>query len=119
MLNKDYKIPDCGKPSIFVGERQSSAKKSSISGVINKSLHKLRGLVTTASDALLVCRLDAQFLDADLVCFLALCGIPFCTLLAKPLMPPFIPYPDVDIYLPQCPSGYRFTKVDYEAYLNC
>ena len=25
MLDKDYKIPDCGKPSIFVGERQSSA----------------------------------------------------------------------------------------------
>ena len=50
MLDKDYKIPDCGKPSIFVGERQSSAlvllKKSLRSRVINESLHKLRGLVT-------------------------------------------------------------------------
>ena len=75
--------------------------------------------VTTASDALLVCRLDAQFLDADLARFLALRGIPFRTLLAKPLMPRFIPYPDVDICLPQRPAGYRFTKADYEAYLNC
>ena len=75
--------------------------------------------VTTASDALLVCQLDAQFFDADLARFLALCGIPFCTLLAKLLMPPFIPYPDVDIYLPQRPSWYCFTKADYEAYLNC
>ena len=52
MLDKDYKIPERGKPSIFVGERQSSAlgllKKSSISGVINESLRKLRGLVTQA-----------------------------------------------------------------------
>ena len=50
MLDKDYKIPERGKPSIFVGERQSSAlgllKKSSSSGVINESLRKLRGLVT-------------------------------------------------------------------------
>ena len=50
MLDKDYKIPERGKPSIFVGERQSSAlgllKKSLISGVINESLRKLRGLVT-------------------------------------------------------------------------
>ena len=50
MLNKDYKIPDCGKPSIFVGDRQSSVlvllKKSLRSRVINKSLCKLRGLVT-------------------------------------------------------------------------
>ena len=49
MLDKDYKIPDHGKPSIFVGERQSSAlvllKKSLRSRVINESLHKLRGLV--------------------------------------------------------------------------
>ena len=49
MLDKDYKIPDCGKPSIFVGERQSSAlvllKKSLRSRVINESLRKLRGLV--------------------------------------------------------------------------
>ena len=51
MLDKDYKIPDCGKPSIFVGERQSSVlvllKKSLRSRVINKSLHRLRGLVIT------------------------------------------------------------------------
>ena len=53
-------------------------------------------------------------MDADLAGFLALRGIPFRTLLAKPLMPPFIPYPDVDIYLP-----HHFTKADYEAYLNC
>ena len=49
MLDKDYKIPDRGKPSIFVGERQSSAlvllKKSLRSRVINESLRKLRGLV--------------------------------------------------------------------------
>ena len=49
MLDKDYKIPERGKPSIFVGERQSSVlgllKKSSSSGVINESLRKLRGLV--------------------------------------------------------------------------
>ena len=49
MLDKDYKIPDHGKPSIFVGERQSSAlvllKKSLRSRVINESLHKLRGLI--------------------------------------------------------------------------
>ena len=49
MLDKDYKIPDCGKPSIFVGERQSSAlvllKKSLRSRVINESLRNLRGLV--------------------------------------------------------------------------
>ena len=75
--------------------------------------------VTTASDALLVCRLDAQFSDADLARFLALCGIPFRTLLAKPLMPPSLRYPDVELYLPQRPAGYRFTKADYEAYLNC
>ena len=53
MPDKDYKIPECGKPSIFVGERQSSVlgllKKSSRSGVINESLHKLRGLVTDAA----------------------------------------------------------------------
>ena len=52
MLDRDYKIPDCGKPSIFMGERQSSAlgllKKSSISRVINESLRKLRGLVISA-----------------------------------------------------------------------
>ena len=46
----DYKIPDCGKPSIFVGERQSSAlvllKKLLGSGIINESLRKLRGLIT-------------------------------------------------------------------------
>ena len=58
-------------------------------------------------------------MDADLACFLALRGIPFRTLLAKPLMPSFIPYPDVDICLPQRPARYRFTKADYEAYLNC
>ena len=50
MLDKDYKIPDRGKPSIFMGERQSSAlvllKKSLRSRVINQSLPKLRGLVT-------------------------------------------------------------------------
>ena len=49
ILDKDYKIPDCGKPSIFVGERQSSAlvllKKLLGSGIINESLQKLRGLV--------------------------------------------------------------------------
>ena len=49
MLDKDYKIPDRGKPSIFVGERQSSAlvllKKLLRSRVINESLRKLRGLV--------------------------------------------------------------------------
>ena len=49
MLDKDYKIPDCGKPWIFMGERQSSVlvllKKSLRSRVINESLHKLRGLV--------------------------------------------------------------------------
>ena len=43
------KNPECGKPSIFVGERQSSAlvllKKSLMTGVINESLRKLRGLV--------------------------------------------------------------------------
>ena len=53
MLDKDYKIPERGKPSIFVGERQSSAlgllKNSSISQVINKSLHKLRGLIISVS----------------------------------------------------------------------
>ena len=50
MLDKDYKVPDCGKPSVFVGQRQSSVlvllKKSLRSRVINKSLRKLRGLVT-------------------------------------------------------------------------
>jgi len=75
--------------------------------------------VTTASDALLVCQLNSQYLDADLARFLALHGIPFCTLLAKLLMPPSISYPDVELYLPQCPFGYHFTKADYEAYLNC
>ena len=49
ILDKDYKIPDCGKPSTFMGERQSSTlvllKKSVGSGVINKSLRKLRGLI--------------------------------------------------------------------------
>ena len=49
MLDKDYKVPDRGKPSVFVGERQSSVlvllKKSLRSRVINKSLRKLRGLV--------------------------------------------------------------------------
>jgi hypothetical protein len=75
--------------------------------------------VTTASDALLVCRLNSQYLDVDLARFLALRGIPFRTLLVKPLMPPSISYPDVELYLPQRPFGYRFTKADYEAYLNC
>jgi hypothetical protein len=74
--------------------------------------------VTTASDALLVFWLNSQYLDVDLACFLALCGIPFRTLLVKPLMPPSILYPDVELYLPQRPFGYRFTKADYEAYLN-
>jgi len=49
ILTEDYKIPECGKPSIFMGERQSSVlvllKKSLRSRVINKSLCKLRGLV--------------------------------------------------------------------------
>jgi len=49
ILTEDYKIPECGKPSNFMGERQSSAlvllKNSSRSGIINESLHKLRGLV--------------------------------------------------------------------------
>jgi hypothetical protein len=75
--------------------------------------------VTTASDVLLVCRLNSQYLDVDLARFLALRGIPFRTLLVKPLMPPSISYPDVELYLPQRPFGYRFTKADYEAYLNC
>lgn len=75
--------------------------------------------VTTASDALLVCRLNPQYLDADLARFLALRGIPFRTLLAEPLMPPSISCPDVELYLPQRPFGYQFTKADYEAYLNC
>ena len=50
MLDKDYKIPDHGKPSNFVGERQSSVlvllKKSLRSRVIIESLCKLRGLIT-------------------------------------------------------------------------
>jgi len=49
ILTEDYKNPECGKPSIFVGERQNSVlvllKNSSRSRVINESLHKLRGLV--------------------------------------------------------------------------
>ncbi|EDR06719.1 uncharacterized protein LACBIDRAFT_299845 [Laccaria bicolor S238N-H82] len=75
--------------------------------------------VTTASDALLVCRLDAQFLDVDIARFLALHGIPFCTLLTELLMPHSILYPDVELFLPQRPAGYHFTKLDYEAYLQC
>jgi hypothetical protein len=43
---EDNKNPDCGKPSIFMGERQSSVlvllKKSLITGVIKESLCKLR-----------------------------------------------------------------------------
>ena len=50
MLDKDYKIPECGKPSNVMGERQISVlgllKKSSRSRVINESLCKLRGLIT-------------------------------------------------------------------------
>ena len=49
---------DCGKRSIFMGERQSSAlvllKKSLRSRVINESLHKLRGLITTYKVKLIV-----------------------------------------------------------------
>jgi hypothetical protein len=52
-IANNYKNPDCGKPSIFMGERQSSVlgllKKSSRSGVINKFLCKLRELVTFQS----------------------------------------------------------------------
>ena len=52
MLDKDYRIPERGKPSIFVGERESSVlgllEKSLRFGVINKSLRKLRGLVTNS-----------------------------------------------------------------------
>ena len=75
--------------------------------------------VTTASDALLVCRLDPRFLDVDIARFLALRGVPFRTLLAEPLMPPSISYPEVEWYLPSHPDGYHFTKADYEVYLKC
>ncbi|KIJ92925.1 hypothetical protein K443DRAFT_112826 [Laccaria amethystina LaAM-08-1] len=50
LVRTHNKNPDCGKPSIFVGERQSSAlvllKKSSRSGVINEFLRKLREIVS-------------------------------------------------------------------------
>ncbi|EDQ98747.1 uncharacterized protein LACBIDRAFT_296772 [Laccaria bicolor S238N-H82] len=87
--------------------------------LFDKVTVRWRLAVTTASDALLVCRLDAQFLDVDIARFLALRGIPFRTLLTELLMPRSILYPDVELFLPQHPAGYHFTKLDYEAYLQC
>ena len=75
-LTEDYKLwmkitkfPECGKPSIFMGERQSSAlgllKKSSRSRVINESLCKLRGLVT--ENFMLVLQGHIHGLDSNVI----------------------------------------------------
>jgi len=73
--------------------------------------------VTSASDALLVCRLDDRFLDIDIARYLAGHGIAFWTLALRAQIPISPSIPEVDFYLPSRPPGYVFTPADYEAYL--
>jgi len=73
--------------------------------------------VTSASDALLVCRLDDRFLDIDIARYLAGRGIAFRTLASRAQIPISPSIPEVDFYLPSRPSGYVFMRADYEAYL--
>ncbi|KIJ90619.1 hypothetical protein K443DRAFT_135642 [Laccaria amethystina LaAM-08-1] len=74
-------------------------------------------VVTSASDALLVCRLDDQFLDVDIARYLAGRGIAFRTLASRAQIPISPSVPEVDFYLPSRPQDYVFTQADYEAYL--
>lgn len=73
--------------------------------------------VTSASDALLVCRLDDRFLDIDIARYLACRGIAFRTLASRAQIPSSPSVPEVDFYLPSRPQDYVFTQADYEAYL--
>ncbi|KIK02360.1 hypothetical protein K443DRAFT_6143 [Laccaria amethystina LaAM-08-1] len=75
--------------------------------------------VTTAADALFVCRLDSRFVDVDIARFLAERGIAFHTLIPRLTLPIRSVCPDVLPYLPHRPPGYTFTKLDYEVYLHC
>lgn len=75
--------------------------------------------VTTAADALLVCRLDSRFADVDIARFLAERGIAFHTLIPRLTLPIRPSCPDVLPYLPHRPAGYTFTTLDYEVYLHC
>jgi hypothetical protein len=77
----------------------------------------LKLAVTSASDALLVCRLDDRFLDVDIARYLAGRGIAFRTLASRSQIPVSPSVPGVDFYLPSRPNEYVFTQADYEAYL--
>ena len=73
--------------------------------------------VTSASDALLVCRLDDRFLDVDIARYLAGRGIAFRTLASSAQIPISPSVPDVDFDFPSRPPSYVFTQAAYEAYL--
>jgi hypothetical protein len=70
--------------------------------------------VTTASDALFVCRLNSGFDEYDIARRLLQSGIPFCTLRRMGTVPRPVQSPGR--MLPFRLSGYNFTTRDYDAY---
>ena len=82
----------------------------------DRSTVKWKLTVTTASHALLVCRLDSQFDESDLAYYLLQNGIPFNTLqlsatLSRSPIPKHPP-----LVIPSRPANYTFTLRDYEAF---
>jgi hypothetical protein len=73
-------------------------------------------MVTTAGDALYICRLPQDYTREDIAVALLQEGIRFRTLAPVPDLPRSLPCPE--LALPRRSENYVFTKRDYDAYID-
>ncbi len=83
-----------------------------------RSTVKWKLTVTSATHALLVCRLHSDFKEKDIALYLLRRGIPFYTLQESTTLHPVLHGTEQPTQRPVRPIDHKFTLLDYTAYLD-